>query len=353
MGPKIILSPEFRLYDAKGALDKKWFIEWKEGGKRRKKYGDINSGGTPKERYALAKKLLAELKREKKRRTTKTEIALLKAVDDLSAGWSDKTCMDYKSKYSTLLEFLAGREISVELVDSFFVHLRKTRHGTTVNKYRSMLKMLFTRAGVDYMFDDIVTAKAIKTPKRYFQSHQMKRLGTAIRDKDSELWLFIQFMYYCFIRPGELRRLKVSDIEFDDMLVYVRGAISKNSKTKGVVIPDQFLPEIETLIHRDPNEYIFSGIRQEMIGKNTMYERFKSYLEEFGFGSDYSLYSIRHTGAVAAVKAGASLKELQLQFRHHSADQTDQYLRQLGIQDIVTLRKIHPNILDIRGKRPA
>ncbi|MEL6141588.1 MAG: tyrosine-type recombinase/integrase, partial [Bacteroidota bacterium] len=100
-----------------------------------------------------------------------------------------------------------------------------------------------------------------------------------------------------------------------------------------------------------PDEFLFPGTRQPTLGKNTMYERNKKFLRRMNYGSEYSLYSWRHTGAVAVAKAGASLKELQIQMRHHSISQTDEYLRQLGVQDVVTLKKIHPNIMSIMKKK--
>ncbi|MEM9836161.1 MAG: site-specific integrase [Bacteroidota bacterium] len=350
MVPQKIISPEFKVYDANGALDKKWFVYWYEGKVRKRKYGDINSANTVKERRKLAQKLRDRLKKERRRRTTQTELAIMAAVEQLSAQWTKKTKQDYKSKYNTLLEYLSGREASTELIVEFFIHLRKSRSATTVNKYRTVLQMLFKQIGVDYLFDDIPVLKAVKTPKRYFQSHQMRRLGQDIQENDAELWLFIQFMFYCFLRPKEIRLLTIGDIDFDDLSIYVAGGISKNDKSQAVMIPDVFVPAIEELMERDPKDFIFKGKRQEMLGRNTMYERFRAFLRVHGFNSDYSLYSVRHTGAVAAVKAGASLKELQLQFRHHSLDQTDQYLRQLGVRDIVTLRKLHPHILNMRTR---
>jgi integrase len=203
------------------------------------------------------------------------------------------------------------------------------------------------------LFDDIAHKRSIRTPKRYFQSHQMSNLCTEIMHDDEDLWLFIQLMFYCFLRPGEIRQIKISDIEFDDWVIYVRGDVAKNDKTKAVSIPDQFIPELRKLMGRKPNEFIFPGVRGPMLGRNTMYQRFRNRLKDHEYGDEYSLYSVRHTGAVAAAKAGASMKELQIQFRHHSLAQTDEYLRQLGIEDVVNLRKIHPNILsNHRVKNP-
>jgi integrase len=78
------------------------------------------------------------------------------------------------------------------------------------------------------------------------------------------------------------------------------------------------------------------------IGRNTLGERFREVLNGLGYGRDYQLYSWKHTGAIACVKAGISLKELQLQLRHHSLDMVDRYLRQLGVADLAQLKANFP-----------
>jgi transcriptional regulator with XRE-family HTH domain len=45
----------------------------------------------------------------------------------------------------------------------------------------------------------------------------------------------------------------------------------------------------------------------------------------------------------AAVRAGISLKELQIQLRHYSLEEVGQYIRQLGVHDLQ----------DLEGKFPA
>ena len=56
-----------------------------------------------------------------------------------------------------------------------------------------------------------------------------------------------------------------------------------------------------------------------------MTNRHCAILKLLNFGKGYQMYSWKHTGAVAAVKAGIGVKELQIQLRHHSLDETDKY----------------------------
>jgi len=77
-------------------------------------------------------------------------------------------------------------------------------------------------------------------------------------------------------------------------------------------------------------------------GKNTMGKRFRLVLDGLGYGKEYQVYSWKHTGAVACVLAGIGLKALQSQLRHHSLDQVNEYLRQLGVGDFENLRRDFP-----------
>lgn len=76
-------------------------------------------------------------------------------------------------------------------------------------------------------------------------------------EKEPELALFSKSIYFTFIRPGELRLLKVGDVLLDEKEIRIPGKISKNRKTEHVAIPDAFVPYLEYLYDRGPGEYLF------------------------------------------------------------------------------------------------
>ena len=90
--------------------------------------------------------------------------------------------------------------------------------------------------------------------------------------------------------------------------------------------------------HQLPGDYFvfsqsgFPGMQQ--IPLNTMRTRHQKILKDLKFNTiRHKLYSWKHTGAVQFVKNGGLLKDLQLQLRHHSLDQVDAYLKDLGVGD--------------------
>lgn len=342
---KLFPVTDYRIYSPVD-LKKQWFVYWYELGKRKKKYGEINQGTSYQKRMDLARELIRELKAANRPKFSKTESTIWKYIERNKHLWKPRTYSEYVSMSKVLFQYLDGREITVQLLNDFLQGLRATRHTTTWNKYRYALKRLFDGVGATYLFEDIKPIKTIKTPARYFQAHQAARLARVIEERDPELWLFVQFIYYCFIRPTELRNLQVGDLMLDEREIRMPGNKTKNKKTEYVAIPDVFADTLTHLYYHSPAEYIFPSPvnAKKPLSKNVMYRRHKKILDSLNFGEGYSLYSWKHTGAVAAAKAGVGIKELQIQLRHHSLDQTDEYLRQMGVRDVHRIRQMFPQI---------
>ena len=338
--------PSYRVYSPSD-LSKKWFVYWYEGSRRIRKYGDINKYQTEADRHKAATRLIESLKQKHLRRVTNTEEAVRGFIEQEKPQWREKTVQQYASTANILFSFLDGREIDQDLLNEFLQKIKDTKHGTTYNRYIVITRRLLTAAGHKQLFDNIESVKAQKTPARYFQSHQASRLMKYMDEKAPELALFSKFIYYTFIRPNELRLLKVGDVLLDEKEIRIPGRISKNRKTEHVVIPDAFVPCLKYLYDRGPGEYLFPSRTRpgKPYSKSVMYRRHEKVLGALNFGKGFSLYSWKHTGAVALVKQGnVNVKELQLQLRHSSLEQTDRYLRQMGVKDLERLRKSFPAI---------
>lgn len=214
-------------------------------------------------------------------------------------------------------------------------------NGTTRNNYRQFYSSAFSwmvKRGLwsQNPFSDTDRVPGRYTPYRYFQGPQIRRLKRVISERDPELWLAVQFIYYCFIRPGELRMLKVSDLLWDERKILLRSEISKNEKQEYVRIPAAFFEQVmERWGESSPANYLFQRPGERApLPVNEMGNRHREILRELGFEKGFVYYSWKHTGAVNFVRAGGNLKSLQVQLRHHSLDQVDAYIRELGVGDL-------------------
>jgi len=350
----------FVLRDCKGNLEAKWFVQGKDyKGGWIKKYGNINTFDTREGRVEAAKILIEKLEAEYPPPPANLiqRQKLYNALEERRPELREKSWGNFETKLNLLFAYLGEREVTKKTAQEFLRHYQKDHKPATVHEARRSLNFLFERCGMPGFFDDFEVKKGKSQPARYFQDHQADRLMRWMADNDPQLRLYCLFVYYCFIRPrAELIHLKVEDIYFDERKIMIRSDFeargkkghlppgSKNHKTEFVAIPDEFYPELEHLKDLPPNSYVFPSQKSiyKPIGRNTLGERHAAMLRLLGFSIEYVLYSWKHTGAVQCVKAGISLKELQIQLRHHSLDMVDKYLRQLGVADLVKLRAAFP-----------
>lgn len=341
----------FVIRDHGGDLGKKWFVHFKdpETGRWLKHYEGINTETTLEGREGAAKALLDKLLKAYKpppaNATTRGE--LYAALELKRATLRKKSFQSYAGKLNSLFEFLQGDAVDVDGLSRYFQHCERTLAPGTVYDTFFTIKQLLTDIGLGHLVGTYKPPKPQPEPFRYFQKHEQKRLIEYLSEHDPELLLWCSFVYYCFLRPrSELRFLQIHHIHFDDAKILVPANVSKNKKSQYVVIPDAFLPALAVLQSRNPRSYIFPGKKQgKPTGYNTMGRRFHIVLDFLGFDTKlYNVYSWKHSGAVDCVKAGISIKELQLQLRHHSLDQVDQYLRQLGLIDLMGLKTNFPKI---------
>jgi len=127
--------------------------------------------------------------------------------------------------------------------------------------------------------------------------------------------------------------LQKYNIMLERGLIFVDAPKAKNKKNAYVTIPPHFLPELTNFVNgMHSKQFLFPGKwDNDCIGKNHMYNRFQKYLKRFDFGKGHTFYSWKHTGVVDAYKAGVDIKSLQAQLRHYSLEETDIYLRNLGL----------------------
>jgi integrase len=362
---KKIFSPEIRSYG--DDITKRWRVEWWEplnngySAKRKADYGNINTGSTIEERHKLAAKLIKTI-------TAGFSIPrprnfLEQIIDAGTLDWRTKTVSTYKTVATSFTQFIGEKKLSTATaaqVNSFLLETaQKKGSKTTVGKYRTILRALYQRA-VDA---GKITVNPVEKTKRIKQEHQSLHFFSdaqiqSFKDVDmpAQLWLAIRLLFYCFIRPGEQRHMRIGWINFEYAFIEIPAAYSKNGKTEKVAIPENFLKEIGHLREFPPRYYVLSkdlNPGTEMIGKNWLNSAHKKVLTALRIVGNYAFYSWKHTGAVKAVKAGINIKDLQLQLRHHSLDMVNEYLKNLGILDSEDLRYRFPNIFATADKETA
>ncbi|WP_296352270.1 site-specific integrase [Winogradskyella sp.] len=146
---------------------------------------------------------------------------------------------------------------------------------------------------------DINKLKTTPVRNKSFTPKQEAQIFKHLEETDKVLLLFIKFICYALLRPIEICRLKVKDVDLEDKKIYVK---AKNQPVKIKIIPDFLLKDIPNLEKYNPNNPFFSrdSFGQEWTSKESSRKdyyskQFKKIKDDFSLGKDYGLYSFRHT----------------------------------------------------------
>jgi len=363
-----------RVYSAGGDLSKRWFVYYyKDIGagvtRRVRIYDNINKYATMERRMDRALEIIqliidgdnAVTGHGEKKHSNDLQKVLKKVLLQKQHLLRKKSFQTYASQLKIFSDWLKFNKV-MKLTEfknkqavMFLQHLQSCGHsGTTVNNYSQSLRSLFANlvtsgAIRENPFDKIKKCPEERRGSLYFKPEQVSRLKVIIAEKEPALWLACQFIYYCFIRPGELRNLKVSDVYGDESKILLRSTISKNKKSEFVSIPTAFAPIIAAMqLYKYPDDYYLIGRdgvpAQHQVSTSFLGKRHLMLLREQGFRSGYNLYSWKHTGVVMAHNNGINAKELKDQLRHHSLDMVAIYLKSMGLDDFGNLRKNFPQL---------
>ena len=299
-------------------LNKKWYAYWFDNnGKMQKSYKGLHIHKTLDARLGAMKMLVAELEGHKLEESK--ELSLSEKIDNAYSSLSFKR----KNTQSSLLYslnifkgFLVDNKINLineSVAESYKLFLLK--------KYKpSAAKSHFSRAGTisgmlygkkNNPFLTVSTGIAISKPAGYFQPSQIEKIKAYLSEKDPEMWLFVQVLFYCFIRPKEICSLKVGDVLMDEDKIYLSGDISKNKKSEYVWIPAPLKESLyQWLASKKETDYLFDrkGCTSSETFRVSMSLRHRKHLLALGIDTNkHSLYSWKHTGAVMCVKAGIKI----------------------------------------------
>jgi len=186
--------------------------------------------------------------------------------------------------------------------------------------------------------------RAIPVRNKSYTPIMQETLFEYLQLNQPTLQLFVKFISYNFLRPIEVCRLRIQDVDLVDKKLYVR---AKNSPVKIKIIPDILLKEIPDVSHLAMDDYLFAknaiggqwDVSEE--SKRDYYTKsFKKVKKHFNLGSDYGLYSFRHTfitklyqEMIKNDKTPFEVKsKLMLITGHSSMKALEQYLRSIDAQ---------------------
>lgn len=358
------------LSDAKGDLSKKWYINyyaWSEQQGRLVRKRVVINQPTTKERYEQAQAIIEAINHELRAGAIVEPIPVVQPEVSAAMPLEKAITFFLKNKEATVgrntiktyrkdLKLFGAWLIAEELEKIHLVEfgmpdawafsdyldqkgLAKKTYSNIIGTLRGVWAYLIERQIIsENPFLKIQKRKGGRTqhiPYQPWQVREFKRICLHV-EQDRQLWLFINFIYYCFLRPGaEARNLQIRHIL--KRTIIVPGGLAKNNETEHVRIPKGLEDLIQQYKLRSypPGYYIFSTSGEpgpSPVNERYMYGHNRKILNLAGFtDQEYDLYGWKHTGVISLYMATKDIKLVQVQCRHKDISTTDIYLRDLGL----------------------
>jgi integrase len=225
---------------------------------------------------------------------------------------------------------------------SNYLIAEKKYKGKTHNTQLGIIKSWFTDLKEIGMiganpFDGIKELPEERGKNFAFNSQEREKLKNYLSANKRRLFYACQFLYYLLIRPKELIRMKVEDINFENKTVVIHSLNSKNNNQQSVTIP-QGLEKIilEMGLDMAPKHFYIFGFHfqtceRKMANINGISGAHRKVSRLLGIGEEKSFYSWKHTGACALYNAVKDPYLIMQQCRHSDVKITMIYLKSLGL----------------------
>lgn len=343
---------------------------------------DLNSISDLREREAAAAELLRAIRAKVVPRDSEPgAVAFVEALAiavDLKRSDKWKTNKSFSENARWLTEFFQSKGwgslpcalVTFEHIQAYFDHLllkRRRVTNSTYNSRRNNLRALFSelvaRHYLPANFVKEIKPRPKTDPVRRPLTDQEAAVIVAHIRKDRALWLAYLLLGWLAIRPGEIRDLKVGQLDLRRGVVTFPGSQSKNRRNSVVTIPADLIPEFEVfnLNKYPPTYFLFGGAKGRhnsdflpgpvQIGVNSLSTKFRTLirrLKKAGALQDITglqFYSLKDTLAVYLLDNGVPIESAMMHFRHRSLEMFQRYVKRLGVVD--------PNLRALEVKFPG
>lgn len=351
------------LKDYNGDSSKRWYIEYyitniiSNTQSRKREW--ISSKLDKKQRYNEAqKRILAITEKTKEAQkqpegspmtVLKVKAILLHVIGEMNLR--DKSKSTYNTSVYHLFNFLKHTrianitDINQDLVNEFFDAFAPSYNPNTVKSTLNHLKSTFSEAlrkkliSVNpFLGIRLNISKNDGDFNTPFNDYEKAALETHLKEQNYRLYLFTRFVFYAFLRPKELRHIKVGDIDLRLKTIKVKGEVSKTNTLDIIPIlkPLYELIEENELLNYPASFYLFGKNlipSAEKLPANYATSEHKQVLKELDIYKERitTLYAWKHTGNIHAYLAGMDIKMIQRINRHKSLATTEIYLKKIGL----------------------
>jgi integrase len=209
--------------------------------------------------------------------------------------------------YKNGTDFITKRTV-IEYLNEVLKRTSSRNRNNSRTDIASMFQLLEDNELIkDNFVRKIPVLKSVPKRNKTYTPKQEKDIYVYLKEIDAHLLLFVKFISYSILRPIEICRLKIEDVDVEDRKLYVK---AKNKPVQIKIIPEILLDSLPDLSEKDPKAFLFGRYQigefwdaEEVNKRNEFSKRFKAIKDHFKLGTEYGLYSFKHTFITKLYKA--------------------------------------------------
>jgi integrase/recombinase XerD len=242
-------------------------------------------------------------------------------------NYSQKTIRAYLGVIRGLYYYFKKppRELSVEEIKSYL--LEKKRAGLssqTVALYANAINFLYTQIYKQDNFERVKYPKKSKKLPVILSREELQLLFKQTTNPKHRLLL--ELSYSAGLRVSEVVKLKVQDIEVEQLTLTVRQGKGKKDRLT-IISQSLVLPLRDVLSGKLKNEYLFPSERGGRLTESTAQKVFYRCLEKSGIQKQATFHSLRHSFATHLLENGTDVRFVQELLGHANIKTTQLYTK--------------------------
>lgn len=266
----------------------------------------------------------------------------------VSGYFRKETYNGYKSNITILREYIKkknplyyvyqfDRKFCVAFLD--YVFIDRDNGAQTRNNYLNFLRVLsgfFVDKGYlqNKPTDGIspISKRLYHKERECIPLEMVGKIAEYCKAKDPDFLFACYLLYYCFIRPVEMTRLKVQHFNLKACTLTIPGELSKNKMTQTITLPKKvILYGVERGVFSAPEkDYVFSVKLKPgpvEIDPKIFRDHWENVRKALRLKKEWKFYSLKDTGITEMCDHEIAPRQVKDQARHSSLAITDIYLQ--------------------------
>lgn len=245
-------------------------------------------------------------------------------------GYSPRTVVSYVRCFAEYLKFVGGdmkgdSGVAMKREDVMQFLLMKRDEGyasQTINLYLNAILFVYRRIlklgrGLDIRF-----AKRNKRLPVVLSREEIRSIIAGVVNVKHRL--MITLAYGAGLRVSEVVSLRVRDLDFENVRLWVRGG--KGGKDRVTIFPERIRDELRSLVSgRGGEAFVFMSERGGRLTSRTAQKVFERAMARVGLKKAATFHSLRHSFATHLLENGVDIRYIQELLGHENIRTTQRY----------------------------